>query len=418
MEYKFITYDRNTDAVPDIVNGQHILEMDDGHPVGMWIDQYDHRYPAMIAGGKVQPYFAGHEMATDKLILGNNSVGSAPPEDPKTGQMFFQISPPASQLQKDIFVVSLNMGDYTASADPKEIAAARAAGKIVVARNTYNGRDYLCSYASPNYAQFFAADINFISLVTVQSDKTWKIEAFNYLWPTGESWSGHGWRNGTVRGNTITPDANFYSEIERGSFDNIFLGDTVKLGKHYYLVAGFNTYPSIYKSLNHLVLVSRDAIGSGMMSENSRADLGYGNSDYFQNVKDSILQELLDEGHHVHEYIGKLVIGTIDGAPSEAVYGRFSVELLSETQVFGQKLLGPQAQTASAKDLMDFCQLPLFRLDPAWIGLRFGAGPYWLRDAASNSEFVAVGTDGLPIAADAAQELNYRVMLILHGYEE
>lgn len=210
------------------------------------------------------------------------------------------------------------------------------------------------------------------------------------------------------------------TNINNGTFEDLFIGDYFDVTINTSLggtetvtcvIAGFDIYMHCGDWENgitrhHAVIVPKDCFKTtaAMNSSNTTAG-GYKGSDMYQNVLPiyaSALQTALNNKIINHrELLSKSMNANTpsgaysawNGASSEWEWTESLIELMSEPEVYGTRVLSSSFYDVGiAKS-----QLPLFRLNPGMIQAnRTGAGRqwYWLKAVANSTRFCDVGSNG------------------------
>lgn len=403
MNYTFITYDRATDPTPEIKNGQIIYEYENGQPKRIWIDQAGKRMPPSIAGGRVAAFFAGFEINANKLVIGRDSVGSEFPKDAKEGQLFFQPYQVNTDPSLPLIVTPVEEGGKTVCyPSVSEIYAAFQTGRTIYFE--MNNNRYIltncgangCSFCQPN-------NINTI-VIEISSDGQVNEIISSLLFPDSEAYdlSFQAWRNGTVRGKTLTEEERetMLEYLDNSDIQCGFVGDEVRFGSSRYYIAGIHQLPG---GVTTYTLVSRSILAYSMMGETDDTSGGYVNCLYRKDVRPALVSQANNNQLPFYSYEEWLVDSAVDGVPTSTGKYDVTIELLSEEQVYGRKVMSPQGSTIEGRRTSVLGQLPLFRLYPkilAWYGDAF-----WLRDTVDGQRFACVNRDGTPGAALATEDL-------------
>lgn len=227
----------------------------------------------------------------------------------------------------------------------------------------------------------------------LRNDGTWKDPINNFA-------SNAGFHNsiyhGKFLGTSITAEQ--YAQISAGTFDDMFIGDYWTISTTFgnttknvdYVIAGFDYWWNVGDSYpptnrHHIVLVPRDVLYSDRMNSTDTTTGGYvGSEMYTTNLADARTGIGNVFSGHIYS-MRKLLTNSVgaDGQANNWTWTTCSVELMSETMVYGAKVWGNSGFEVGS----DMGILPLFALNPA---SRNSRSMWWLRSVVSPSHFAYV----------------------------
>lgn len=229
-------------------------------------------------------------------------------------------------------------------------------------------------------------------------------------------------RSGLYRGASLGSGATFAaastsaqrSAISDGSFDGLFIGDYWTVNGRVYRIADFNYWKRTGDTdfnTNHVVLVPNNSFGNGSMNSTNITTGAYVGSEMYTDAN-SVLNTArnaiaTDFGGYLASHKLYLPNAVTDGKESAGAWYTSTVELMTETMVYGCKIRNPGNFYTTEKS-----QLALFRLNPAMVNLRYN---YWLRDVVSATYFADVLYNGVADAAAASASLGVRPAFALKG---
>lgn len=237
--------------------------------------------------------------------------------------------------------------------------------------------------------------------------------------------SAAGFHNSIYRGKNLGTSitAAQQAEIQNGTFNNLFIGDYWTINGRVYRIADFDPFYRCGDNINlghHIALVPDAPMKSAQMhntdtggyiagSEYNVIAGGYVASDMRTVNMASVITTVQNDlgTDNVLQYRDLLPTATNSSGDSSWGWQNCSVELMSETMVYGTKVWANSGYSVGC-----CCrQLSLFRLNPAMIHTRY---TYWLRNASSAAGFCFVTALG---SADYATASNARAVrpLVLYA---
>lgn len=217
-------------------------------------------------------------------------------------------------------------------------------------------------------------------------------------------YQGAGFHNSIFRGKYLgdTVTAEQWAAIQDGTFDGLFIGDYWTIDNVNWRIADFdywlNTGDTGYVcSDHHVVIVPESPLYNAKMNSSASSTGGYLNSEmYSTNLNDAKTLINTSFAGHVLSYRDRLVNATNNGTPNGWTMANCSVELMSETQVFGYRCW---SGSANGFDIgISTRQFSLFRLVGAMINT---LSAFWLRSVASSTSFTLVNNQGFSNRIDA-----------------
>ena len=201
------------------------------------------------------------------------------------------------------------------------------------------------------------------------------------------------------------------SNIQNGTFTDLWLGDYWVIGSVNWRIADFNYWygrgDTAFTS-NHLIIVPDTNLTTAKMNDTSDTTGGYvGSQMYTTNltsVKTTVNNAFGDAVLTHREY---LISTVTSGYPSAGAYADSTVELMNEPMVFGSYIYTP-ANTGSTdvkRYTISNAQLALFQMAPTYI---VTSGGYWLRDVVSTGHFARVDGYGGATSSGAANQFGVR----------
>lgn len=198
------------------------------------------------------------------------------------------------------------------------------------------------------------------------------------------------------------------TNIQNGTFRDMFIGDYFSINGSNYVIAGINYKRGHGDNIslgNHLLLMpdrlSKLDDGTVLrpngkdthyMSDTDTTAGGFANTKLYKTYMPSIQRKLeADFGSHLLNF--RQVVSThvdADGAPDQGEWRDAKVGIPDEPMVYGTTLNGNNKNNAWYNVGDDTMQLPLFRLNPEESNSHRDAG-FWLRDIHSASGFAFAG---------------------------
>lgn len=198
--------------------------------------------------------------------------------------------------------------------------------------------------------------------------------------------------------NSVTAEQ--YVEIAAGTFNDLYIGDHWTINDHHYVIAAFNYYRGVGDSQcfeNHLLLVTMLHLYQGVMHSGTTTQGGYVGSEMYTSGLDQAHELIVTDfgGTHLMEHREYLCNAVSNGKPSAGAWCSRSVDLLSETMVYGGHII---ASPGYGNERAEKTQLPLFRLTP---GCLYEMGTFWLRDVVNDTDYALVNGNGLATRANS-----------------
>ena len=227
---------------------------------------------------------------------------------------------------------------------------------------------------------------------------------------------------GKFLGTSITAEQ--YAQISAGTFDDMFIGDYWTISTTFgsttknvdYVIAGFDYWWNVGDSYpqsgnkHHIVLVPSTFLYNAQMNSTNATTGGYAGSEmYTTNLADArtgIGNAFSGHLYHVRRLFTSSV-GT-DGQAATWIWTTSSVDLMSETMVYGTKVWSNSGYEVGNDEGI----LPLFALNPSSRLTRTG---WWLRSVASPSHFALVGGYGDAYYILASVSIGVRPCFAIYG---
>lgn len=200
---------------------------------------------------------------------------------------------------------------------------------------------------------------------------------------------------GKYLGSEVTSDQQ--AMISAGTFDDLYTGDYWTIGGVNWRIADINYWYNCGDTnftTNHLIIVPDKSLYNATMNDENITDGGYVGSvmctTNLETAKTTITEAF---GDLVLTHRDYLVNAVTSGRPSAGAWYDSSIELMTETQVYGHNIYGAMANgsTIPTKYTISKQQFALFRLDPTKVDIRT---TYWLQDVVSASVFANVSGHG------------------------
>lgn len=209
-----------------------------------------------------------------------------------------------------------------------------------------------------------------------------------------------GAHNAVYRGKNLgtSVTAEQWAAIADGTFTDIYIGDYWEIGGVIYRIAAFDYY---YKTgdtpcnTHHVTLVPDNAMYNHAMNDTNVTTGGYvGSKMYTTGLADAktTINNAFGSAHILtHRQL--LCNAVSNGKPSGGSWYDSTVELMTEQNMYGGKMLGAGNDGSAVPELytVDKSQYPLFTFRPDLISNR---NWFWLRDVVSAAHFASVSDDG------------------------
>ena len=224
------------------------------------------------------------------------------------------------------------------------------------------------------------------------------------------------------RGKALTIDADFWSHISDGTFEDQFVGDTITLNGRTYTLAHANYWLHTGDTAcetNHWVVISPNMGNANMNSDNSTTGgylgSGFRSGTNHDNTSNTALADALatiksDFGaSHILSHRAYLDNAVTGGYPSAGAWVDSEAELMSQIMAYGNRFFDPSTNlgaTIPALYSIDKSQLALYAQRPDLLTDR---SYWWLRDVVSAAYFARVTGDGDAYYLDASYFLGVRL---------
>lgn len=215
-----------------------------------------------------------------------------------------------------------------------------------------------------------------------------------------------GFHNSIFRGKDVTAyhtDGTLYTRISSGEFDDLFVGDYIKINNITWRIAGFDIHLNKgdhVLTTHHAVIVPDSSLTSGAMNSEGSAEGGYVASLVYQNDLPTVLTNYITPvfGDHIIEYRASLTnginptgynrMGTNDGCSNSYSWYSRKLDLMDECEVYGSAIWSSSGFDCGSA----YTQLPLFALAPQYI---LSDEPYWLKDVSTSHSYASVNASGM-----------------------
>ena len=197
-----------------------------------------------------------------------------------------------------------------------------------------------------------------------------------------------------------------WAAIANGSFTDLYIGDYWVIGGVNWRIAAFDYY---YKTgdtactTHHVVIVPDTNLYTHYMNDTNITTGGYiGSKMYTEGLAQAKTTINSAFGSsHILSHRQLLVNAVTNGKPSGGSWYNSTVELMTEQNVYGGKILGAGNDGSTVPYLytVDKSQFPLFAHDPSMISNRQW---FWLRDVVSAALFASVLAYGSAAYASAS----------------
>lgn len=212
--------------------------------------------------------------------------------------------------------------------------------------------------------------------------------------------SGAGAHNSVYRGKNLgsAVTTEQWAAIKNGTFDDLYVGDYWTIGGVTYRIAAFDYYlraGDTDMTTHHVTLVPDSTLYTHCMNDTNITTGGYVGSKMYteglNQAKDTINTAF--GSAHVLNHRQYLCNAVTNGKPSGGSWYDSTVELMTEQNVYGGKIMGAGNDGSTVPSLytVDKSQYPLFAFRPDMISNR---NWFWLRDVVSAAYFALVSGDG------------------------
>lgn len=228
--------------------------------------------------------------------------------------------------------------------------------------------------------------------------KTRLRDAFYSLVPDGAPT-----HNNVFRGQNLGAlNATHITNIQNGTFRDMFIGDYFSINGSNYVIAGINYKKQHGDKVglgNHLVLMPQDwsktptqtlapnGKDTHYMNDTDTAEGGFVNTKLYKTYLPQIQQKLeSDFGSHLMQWRGVVSTHVDDsGAPDQGEWRDMKVMIPTEVMIYGTTLNGNNKNNAWYNVGDDNSQLPIMRMNDT--ERNFNRGAIWLRDIHSSAGF-------------------------------
>lgn len=209
-----------------------------------------------------------------------------------------------------------------------------------------------------------------------------------------------GAHNAVYRGKNLgtSVTAEQWAAIADGTFTDIYIGDYWEIGGVIYRIAAFDYY---YKTgdtpcnTHHVTLVPDGTMYHHAMNDTNVTTGGYVGSKMYTTGLDNTKTTINNAfgSAHILTHRQLLCNAVSNGKPSGGSWYDSTVELMTEQNMYGGKMLGAGNDGSAVPELytVDKSQYPLFAFRPDLISNR---NWFWLRDVVSAAHFASVSDDG------------------------
>ena len=203
--------------------------------------------------------------------------------------------------------------------------------------------------------------------------------------------------NATYRGQSLGSfNETFANDIDNGTFNNMWVGDSFVVNNHTYKIAGFN-YKCGHEEntglANHLIMITDD-LSSHVMNSTDTTEGGFAGSDMFKGEIPVVENQLAtDFGGHLLKFKSYLST-SIDssGAPNNGQWYELTANLCNSAMWWGSPSQYSNNKNGTKYNIGDEdTQLPIMKLHTAE---RSSNNWVWLRDIYNSSGFAAADDDG------------------------
>lgn len=217
--------------------------------------------------------------------------------------------------------------------------------------------------------------------------------------------------NNVFRGQNLGAlTATHITNIQNGTFRDMFIGDTFSINGSNYVIAGINYKRGHGDNMslgNHLVLMPTDwsktptqtlnpnGKDTHFMNDTDTTEGGFANTKLYKTYLPQIQQKLeSDFGSHLMKWRGVVSTHVDDsGAPDQGEWRDMKVMIPNEVMIYGSTLNGNNKNNAWYNIGDDNSQLPLMRMNDEERNSH-RAGAFWLRDIHPSVGFAGAGAAG------------------------
>lgn len=212
---------------------------------------------------------------------------------------------------------------------------------------------------------------------------------------------GAGSHNSIYRGNNLgsAVTEEQWASIADGTFDDMYIGDYWTIGGVTYRIAAFDYYyktgDNVELTTHHVTLVPDANMYTHVMNDKNITTGAYvGSKMYTEGLTQAktMINSAFGEAH-ILNHRQNLQNAVTDGYASGGSWYDSTVELMTEQNVYGAKVLGNQLNGTALPNsaTLDKSQYPLFTFRP---DMQSNRQWFWLRDVVSASDFARVSGNG------------------------
>lgn len=189
-----------------------------------------------------------------------------------------------------------------------------------------------------------------------------------------------------------------YDTINSGKFDDLFIGDYWTIGGVNWRIAAFDYYyqtGSTAVTKHHVTVVPDTSLYDAKMKSDGTTTGGYQGSDMYSTGLSTAKTTINNAfgSTHILNHKQYFVNAVTNGYPSGASEYDSTVDLMSENNIYGCKIMSPMSSGSTYYRYWayDKSQYPLFIFRPDLISNKQA---FWLRDVVSNNRFALVSDWG------------------------
>ena len=210
-----------------------------------------------------------------------------------------------------------------------------------------------------------------------------------------------------------------YAAISAGTFKDMYIGDYWTINSVVWRIAAFDYYLTTGDTAcdtHHVVIVPDSNLYTHVMNDTAITTGGYvGSKMYTQGLADA--KTAINNAFgasHILSHRQYLCNAVTNGYPSGCSWYDSKVELMTEQNVYGGKVMSPMGNGATvvANYTVDKSQYPLFVHDPHMISNRQN---FWLRDVVSAAYFAYVNRTGIASSHNASYDYGVRPAFSIIG---
>lgn len=173
--------------------------------------------------------------------------------------------------------------------------------------------------------------------------------------------------------------------ISAGTFDDLFIGDYWVINDNVYAIADMDYWyghGSTNFDKHHLVMIPAANLYDAKMNVTDTTAGAYvGSSMHTGGLNTARTQISTDFGNNLLTHSEFLENATTEGVATDGVWIDSTVDLMSETMLYGQRIRSTSVCSANSKS-----QLAIFKLKPNFLG----RSSIWLRDVVSATSFASL----------------------------